>query len=128
MKIFLRFLVSVLLLTALTYIVQQWLVEQYALSLFLSVKKISLFHLTLSVGVLGIIYTIYQLLPKYTAFAFLATALVRMGAVIAFVFPLVKNTEHTPITDTLFVVIPYFAFTVLEAAFTVKLIQQKDNK
>ncbi|MDO4228878.1 MAG: DUF6168 family protein [Capnocytophaga sp.] len=125
MKIFLRFLVSVLVLTAVTYFVQQWLVEQYDLSLFLGVKKISLFHLILSIGVLTIIYTTHYFLPKYTAFSFLATALVRMGAVIAFVFPLVKKTEQIPIVDTFFVVIPYFIFTLLEAIFTVKLIQQK---
>lgn len=122
MKIFVRFFLLVIVFTALTYFVLKMLKEHCQLPLFLDVDKICLFHFSLSLCVLSVIYTIHIFLKKYTAFAFLGTALIRMGAVIIFMFPLVQKTAETPIVDALFVVIPYFAFTTIEAIFTVKLI------
>lgn len=127
MKIFIRFFLLVSIFTALIYFVLKMLKEYYQLSLFLSIDKICLFHFSLSLFVLCVIYTIFSFLKKYAAFAFLATALVRMGAVVVFMFPLVKKTVETPIADTLFVVIPYFVFTVIEAIFTVKLIHSETH-
>ncbi len=123
MKIFIRFFLLVSLFTALIYFILKTLKEYYQFPLFLGIDKICLFHFSLSLCVLSVIYTVFSFLKKYTAFAFLGTALIRMGAVIIFVFPLVKKSTETPVADTLFVVIPYFVFTVIEAVFTVKLIQ-----
>lgn len=122
MNIFLRFLLIVSALSAVTYFVLQAIVAKCNLRLMLKTTKITLFHFGLSVGVISIIYTIYCFIRKYTAFAFLGTALVRMGAVVLFVAPLVKKTEHTPIADTLCIIIPYFAFTITEALFTIRLL------
>lgn len=122
MKIFVRFFLLVIVFTALTYFVLKMLKEYYQLPLFLNVDKICLFHFSLSLCVLSVIYTIHIFLKKYTAFAFLGTTLIRMGAVIIFMFPLVQKTVETPIVDALFVVIPYFVFTAIEAIFAVKLI------
>ncbi|ATA89685.1 hypothetical protein CGC58_08060 [Capnocytophaga stomatis] len=125
MSIFFRFFLLIIALTVLTYFPLETIVSKYGFSSFLGVDKISLFHFSLSVCVISIIYTIYLFLRKYTAFAFLGTALIRMIAIIIFIFPLINNTEKTPISDTLFVIIPYFIFTIVEAIFTVKLIKRK---
>lgn len=123
MSIFFRFLLLVIVFTLLTYFSLETIVSNCNISSFLGVGRICLFHFCLSVCVLSIIYTIYLFLRKHTAFAFLGTALIRMIAIIIFVFPLI-NAEQTPITDTLLVIIPYFLFTILEAVFTIKLIKQ----
>lgn len=125
MNIFFRFLLLIIALSALTYFSLEAIVNKYEISSFLGISQISLFHFTLSVCVISIIYTIHSFLKKYTAFAFLGTALIRMIAIIIFIFPLIKNTEKTPISDALFVVIPYFIFTIVEAIFTIKLIKPK---
>lgn len=125
MNIFFRFLLLIIALSALTYFSLEAIVNKYDISSFLGISQISLFHFTLSVCVISIIYTIHSFLKKYTAFAFLGTALIRMIAIIIFIFPLIKNTEKTPISDALFVVIPYFIFTIVEAIFTIKLIKPK---
>lgn len=128
MNIFFRFLLLIIALSALTYFSLEAIVNKYDISSFLGISQISLFHFTLSVCVISIIYTIHSFLKKYTAFAFLGTALIRMIAIIIFIFPLIKNTEKTPISDALFVVIPYFIFTIVEAFFTIKLIKPKAEK
>lgn len=125
MNIFFRFLLLVIALSALTYFSLEAIVNKYEISSFLGISQISLFHFSLSVCVISVIYTIHSFLKKYTAFAFLGTALIRMIAIIIFIFPLIKNTEKTPISDALFVVIPYFIFTIVEAIFTIKLIKPK---
>ncbi|MFK8298727.1 hypothetical protein ACI76O_10170 [Capnocytophaga cynodegmi] len=125
MNIFFRFLLLIIALSTLTYFSLETIVNKYEISSFLGISQISLFHFTLSVCVISIIYTIHSFLKKYTAFAFLGTALIRMIAIIIFIFPLIKNTEKTPISDALFVVIPYFIFTIVEAIFTIKLIKPK---
>lgn len=128
MNIFFRFLLLIIALSALTYFSLEAIVNKYEISSFLGISQISLFHFTLSVCVISVIYTIHSFLKKYTAFAFLGTALIRMIAIIIFIFPLIKNTEKTPISDALFVVIPYFIFTIVEAIFTIKLIKAKAEK
>ncbi|GIM53059.1 hypothetical protein CAPN004_20890 [Capnocytophaga cynodegmi] len=128
MNIFFRFLLLIIALSTLTYFSLETIVNKYEISSFLGISQISLFHFTLSVCVISIIYTIHSFLKKYTAFAFLGTALIRMIAIIIFIFPLIKNTEKTPISDALFVVIPYFIFTIVEAIFTIKLIKPKVKK
>ncbi|MFK8282111.1 hypothetical protein [Capnocytophaga cynodegmi] len=125
MNIFFRFLLLVIALSTLTYFSLEAIVNKYEISSFLGISQISLFHFSLSVCVISVIYTIHSFLKKYTAFAFLGTALIRMIAIIIFIFPLIKNTEKTPISDALFVVIPYFIFTIVEAIFTIKLIKPK---
>lgn len=125
MNIFFRFLLLIIALSTLTYFSLETIVNKYDISSFLGISQISLFHFSLSVCVISIIYTIHSFLKKYTAFAFLGTALIRMIAIIIFIFPLIKNTEKTPISDALFVVIPYFIFTIVEAIFTIKLIKPK---
>ncbi|MFK8268467.1 hypothetical protein [Capnocytophaga cynodegmi] len=125
MNIFFRFLLLVITLSTLTYFSLETIVNKYEISSFLGISQISLFHFSLSVCVISAIYTIHSFLKKYTAFAFLGTALIRMIAIIIFIFPLIKNTEKTPISDALFVVIPYFIFTIVEAIFTIKLIKPK---
>ncbi|ATA67929.1 hypothetical protein CGC48_04340 [Capnocytophaga cynodegmi] len=128
MNIFFRFLLLIIALSALTYFSLEAIVNKYEISSFLGISQISLFHFSLSVCVISVIYTIHSFLKKYTAFAFLGTALIRMIAIIIFIFPLIKNTEKTPISDALFVVIPYFIFTIVEAIFTIKLIKPKAEK
>ncbi|WP_018280339.1 hypothetical protein [Capnocytophaga cynodegmi] len=128
MNIFFRFLLLIIALSALTYFSLEAIVNKYEISSFLGISQISLFHFSLSVCVISVIYTIHSFLKKYTAFAFLGTALIRMIAIIIFIFPLIKNTEKTPISDALFVVIPYFIFTIVEAFFTIKLIKPKAEK
>ncbi|WP_156120744.1 hypothetical protein [Capnocytophaga cynodegmi] len=128
MNIFFRFLLLIIALSALTYFSLEAIVNKYEISSFLGISQISLFHFTLSICVISVIYTIHSFLKKYTAFAFLGTALIRMIAIIIFIFPLIKNTEKTPISDALFVVIPYFIFTIVEAIFTIKLIKPKAEK
>lgn len=128
MNIFFRFLLLIIALSALTYFSLEAIVNKYEISSFLGISQISLFHFSLSVCVISVIYTIHSFLKKYTAFAFLGTALIRMIAIIIFIFPLIKNTEKTPISDALFVVIPYFIFTIVEAIFTIKLIKPKVKK
>lgn len=128
MNIFFRFLLLIIALSVLTYFSLETIVNKYDISSFLGISQISLFHFSLSVCVISIIYTIHSFLKKYTAFAFLGTALIRMIAIIIFIFPLIKNTEKTPISDALFVVIPYFIFTIVEAFFTIKLIKPKAEK
>lgn len=128
MNIFFRFLLLVIALSTLTYFSLEAIVNKYEISSFLGISQISLFHFSLSVCVISVIYTIHSFLKKYTAFAFLGTALIRMIAIIIFIFPLIKNTEKTPISDALFVVIPYFIFTIVEAIFTIKLIKPKAEK
>ncbi|GIM54406.1 hypothetical protein [Capnocytophaga cynodegmi] len=128
MNIFFRFLLLIIVLSALTYFSLEAIVNKYEISSFLGISQISLFHFSLSVCVISVIYTIHSFLKKYTAFAFLGTALIRMIAIIIFIFPLIKNTEKTPISDALFVVIPYFIFTIVEAIFTIKLIKPKAEK
>lgn len=125
MNIFFRFLLLVITLSTLTYFSLEAIVNKYEISSFLGISQISLFHFSLSVCVISVIYTIHSFLKKYTAFAFLGTALIRMIAIIIFIFPLIKNTEKTPISDALFVVIPYFIFTIVEAILTIKLINPK---
>ncbi|MFK8274808.1 hypothetical protein ACI76Y_03885 [Capnocytophaga cynodegmi] len=125
MNIFFRFLLLIIALSTLTYFSLEAIVNKYEISSFLGISQISLFHFSLSVCVISVIYTIHSFLKKYTAFAFLGTALIRMIAIIIFIFPLIKNTEKTPISDALFVVIPYFIFTIVEAIFTIKLIKPK---
>lgn len=125
MNIFFRFLLLIIALSTLTYFSLETIVNKYEISSFLGISQISLFHFSLSVCVISVIYTIHSFLKKYTAFAFLGTALIRMIAIIIFIFPLIKNTEKTPISDALFVVIPYFIFTIVEAFFTIKLIKPK---
>lgn len=128
MNIFFRFLLLIIALSTLTYFSLEAIVNKYEISSFLGISQISLFHFSLSVCVISVIYTIHSFLKKYTAFAFLGTALIRMIAIIIFIFPLIKNTEKTPISDALFVVIPYFIFTIVEAFFTIKLIKPKAEK
>lgn len=128
MNIFFRFLLLIIALSVLTYFSLETIVNKYDISSFLGISQISLFHFSLSVCVISVIYTIHSFLKKYTAFAFLGTALIRMIAIIIFIFPLIKNTEKTPISDALFVVIPYFIFTIVEAIFTIKLIKPKAEK
>ncbi|CEN42908.1 conserved membrane hypothetical protein [Capnocytophaga canis] len=123
MKNFVRFFLTVCVVIALTQFLMDLLIKQYALNLFSSVEKICLFHLILSLGVLTIIYTVHRLRPKYTSFAFLGTAFLRMGTMVAFVLPLAKAVEQTPITDVIFLMVPYFILTTIEAIFTVKLIR-----
>ncbi|MFJ1473274.1 hypothetical protein ACILE9_03310 [Capnocytophaga cynodegmi] len=125
MNIFFRFLLLIIALSTLTYFSLETIVNKYEILSFLGISQISLFHFSLSVCVISIIYTIHSFLKKYTAFAFLGTALIRMIAIIIFIFPLIKNTEKTPISDALFVIIPYFIFTIVEAIFTIKLIKPK---
>ncbi|WP_238251262.1 hypothetical protein [Capnocytophaga cynodegmi] len=128
MNIFFRFLLLIIALSTLTYFSLETIVNKYEILSFLGISQISLFHFSLSVCVISIIYTIHSFLKKHTAFAFLGTALIRMIAIIIFIFPLIKNTEKTPISDALFVVIPYFIFTIVEAFFTIKLIKPKAEK
>ncbi|MFK8266693.1 hypothetical protein [Capnocytophaga cynodegmi] len=128
MNIFFRFLLLIIALSTLTYFSLETIVNKYEILSFLGISQISLFHFSLSVCVISVIYTIHSFLKKYTAFAFLGTALIRMIAIIIFIFPLIKNTEKTPISDALFVVIPYFIFTIVEAFFTIKLIKPKAEK
>lgn len=128
MNIFFRFLLLIIALSTLTYFSLETIVNKYEILSFLGISQISLFHFSLSVCVISIIYTIHSFLKKHTAFAFLGTALIRMIAIIIFIFPLIKNTEKTLISDALFVVIPYFIFTIVEAFFTIKLIKPKAEK
>lgn len=121
--LFLRFSGYVVLLSALVFFAEHFLVEYYQLSLHVTPKKVVLFHLGLSLGVLFPIYVTHFIASKYTAFAFLATSLLRMLAVIVFVIPLSRAAEQTPIVEVLFLLIPYFMYMVLEAIFTIKLMR-----
>lgn len=125
MFFFIRFVIYVCVVVALSFGIMEFLVKHNQLELFWSVDKICLFHLALSLCVLYVINTIHKRLPKHTAYAFLGTSVVRMIAVIIFVLPLAKHSKETPIWEVFFLVIPYFILTAVEAIFTVKLIQIK---
>ncbi|MDO5104283.1 hypothetical protein [Capnocytophaga sp.] len=127
MKLFFRYLLLIISVTALTYGALHTLTTHYNLRPLLDIRDICLLHLSLSVCVLSIICTINIFLKKHTAYAFLATAFIRMGAIVLFVLPLAKKTIETPVTDVLFVVIPYFIFTVIEALFTIKLLKKQTS-
>ncbi|ATA77494.1 hypothetical protein [Capnocytophaga canimorsus] len=121
--LFLRFSVYVVLLSALVFFAERFLVEYYNLNLHVTPEKVALFHLGLSLGVMFPIYLTNLISAKYTAFAFLATSLIRMFAVIAFVIPLSRVAEKTPIVEVLFLLIPYIVYMIIEAVFTIKLMR-----
>ena len=126
----LRYFLYAFLLVMLMVFASEAIVSRYDLVSLLNLHKLFLFHFFLSVFVMGIIYTIFLIKRKYTAFSFLVTALVRMGAVILFIFPLVKKTDKPLVFDTFLIIIPYFILTTLEVIFTLKLINldAKSNK
>lgn len=130
MNVFLRFCIYAFLLVCAMFFVAQAIVQHYEIALFFELEKLFLFHLILSECVMIIVYTIFVLSRKNTAFAFLGTGLVRMVAIVLFIFPLIKEEFSASPVETFFLIIPYFVLTAMEVVFTIRLINfgEKNNK
>lgn len=122
MNVFFRFCIYAFLLVCAMFFVAQAIVQRYQITLFFELEKLFLFHLALSECVMIIVYTIFVLSRKNTAFAFLGTGLIRMVAIVLFIFPLIKEEFSASPVETFFLMIPYFILTALEVMFTIKLV------
>lgn len=127
MHIFSRFIFFTLIALVLLYSLGKWLLNSYPISLNYSLNTFFTFHLSLSFAVLFVIFTIDNLSHQHTAFAFLATSVLRMLAIVIFIFPLAQKTTATPMGDVAFLLIPYFVLMPFEAVFAIRLIQKNHN-
>lgn len=104
------------------YVASEW----YAAgTFFYPVYAIYLFHFVATLLIYFFLVFVHRTLPEKTGFAFLATTVVKMGAAIVFLLPLIQSGKTDRIPDAVAFFVPYFIFLFLETLFAIRLINAK---
>ena len=98
-------------------------VNTEGISLYYSLKTLLIFHCGLSFFLFSIIFIVNKRRKQHTAFAFMASFVLRFVAVVILSLPLVKTVSPSPLYEMLFILSPSFYFTTIEAVLAIQLIK-----
>ena len=98
-------------------------VNKEGISLYYSLKTLLIFHCGLSFFLFSIIFIVNKRRKQHTAFAFMAGFVLRFVAVVILSLPLVKTVSPSPLYEMLFILLPSFYFTIIEAVLAIQLIK-----
>ena|GEM_PF-3009472 len=127
MKLFTRYFLLLCALITAIYLTCKHYAHSYPPE-FYTLEQLCNFHLGLSTLLLTVIAIVNQKRPKYTGFAFLATAILRFIGVGAFPLPLRWHEPTPPLSDALYILLPLPLLILLEALYTLHLIRNENHR
>ncbi|WP_460485996.1 hypothetical protein [Capnocytophaga sp. HP1101] len=103
--------------------VYDYCVNTKGISLYYSLDTLLIFHCGLSFFLFSIIFIVNKRRKPHTAFAFMAGFVLRFIAIVLLSLPLVKIVSPSPLYEMLFILLPSFYFTTVEAVLAIRLIK-----
>jgi hypothetical protein len=118
---FLKFFIpfAILLLGSQYIVIASWFEK---IDFFYQTGSIYGFHIVATLIIYIFLLFVDKTFPEKTGFAFLAGGILKMMAVLVFLFPLIKANVNDPVPDIAAFFIPYFLFLFFETFFAVRLI------
>lgn len=125
-KRIIRFFVITIILFAITFSIHQFSLSQTGLVTILPILGMYLYHSISGAIVYIAIEMVFSKLPDQAGYAFLASVFIKIGFFTLIFSPYIFTETPLVMLERLSIVVPFFAFLLLESFFSFKLLNKAE--